>query len=240
MVSPAPSGIAPGNSGGMAGQNAAGYYGYGGPAYGVPGAASGYYGAPSSNSSSGVVGYGGYGPAYGTFGPGYGTFGPGYPGYGLEYVHGCALGSYLRNHPGEFSAHNWCSYVLGRECLYPYVADPYTDPAAALGFWPPYSAPVASPAPAVVRRSDLGIDEEPVVDAAGARGMKVARVYPGTAAAKAGIQAGDVLHSINGYLTQQRGNLAWIVAHAAPERVLEIRLRSVRDGQERTITAQVN
>lgn len=90
------------------------------------------------------------------------------------------------------------------------------------------------------RGSDLGIDEEPVVDAGGVRGMKVAKVYPGTAAAKAGIQAGDVLHSINGYSTQRHGNLAWIIANAAPNRVLEINLRSVRDGQEHTITAQIN
>ncbi len=41
-----------------------------------------------------------------------------------------------------YSLHRWGAYVLGKECLYPYVADPYSDPAA-LGFWPPYSAPVA-------------------------------------------------------------------------------------------------
>ena len=155
-----------------------------------------------------------------------GSFGPGYPGYGLEYVHGCAMGFHHRHYPGEFSVRNWCSDVLGRECVYPYVADPYSDPVAALGFWPPYSAPIASTANMAARGSDLGIDEEPVVDAAGARGMKVAKVHPGTAAAKAGLEAGDVLHSINGYLTQQQGNLAWIIANAAPGHRLEIRLRS--------------
>ena len=176
----------------------------------------------------------------GGYGLGYGSFGPGYPGYGLEYVHGCGLGHHHRDHPGELSVRNWCSDVMGRECLYPYVADPYSDPMAAMGFWPPYSAPIASVPSMAARMSDLGIDEEPVVDAAGARGMKVARVHPGTAAAKAGIQPGDVLHSINGYLTQQHGNLAWIIANAAPSHRLEIHLRSVRDGREHTITAQIN
>ena len=61
----------------------------------------------------------------------------------------------------------------------------------------------------------LGIDEEPVKLPDGRRGMKITNVYPGTAAQRAGLQVGDVLVSINGYLTEQRGNLAWIIANAA-------------------------
>ena len=104
-----------------------------------------------------------------------------------------------------------------------------------------YSAPTLSAANTAVqgRGRNLGIDEEPVVEAGGVRGMKVTKVYPGTAAARAGIQVGDVIHSINGYLTQQRGNLAWIIANAAPNNVLEMKVRTARDGQEHTIRARI-
>jgi hypothetical protein len=107
---------------GLSGRAAMAQDGFGGPAYGVP---------------SGV-----YGPGYG-----YGTFGPGYPGFGLEY--GCGCGSsfpLIHRELRQSSVHAWGAYVLGKECLYPYVADPYSDPRAALGFWPPYSAPVAGAA----------------------------------------------------------------------------------------------
>lgn len=102
-----------------------GGYGYGGPAYGMPVAPSGFYGAPPVAS-----------------GPGFGRFGPGYPGFGLDYgCEGCWFPH--RQTMKGYSLRNWGSYVLGKECLYPYVADPYSDPAAAMGFWPPYSAPIA-------------------------------------------------------------------------------------------------
>lgn len=83
-----------------------------------------------------------YGPPAGAPMPGLGTFGPGYPGFGLEYGPGCVLrqGPFLRG----LSIHNWGRYVLGKEDLYPYIADPYGDPAGAMVPWPPYSAPVAA------------------------------------------------------------------------------------------------
>jgi hypothetical protein len=240
-------GVPIGDTGGAGGPGVQGSipsYGSGGPSYGVSGVHSGAYGAPSGGPSYRGAAYGGYGPGYGgavpgVDGPGHGTFGLGYPGFGLDYVHGSAMAYHHRHYPRGLDDGNWCTYVLGKECLYPYVADPYGDPAA-LGFWPPYSAPVARPTSVADRGKDLGIEEEPVVDARGARGMKVAKVYPGTAAAKAGIQAGDVLHSINGYSTQHQGNLAWILAHAAPNHVLEIHLRSVIDGREHTLTARIH
>ncbi len=46
--------------------------------------------------------------------------------------------------------------------------------------------------------------------------MKIGKVYPGTAAERAGLRAGDVIRSVNGYLTEQRGNLAWVIANAMP------------------------
>jgi serine protease Do len=67
--------------------------------------------------------------------------------------------------------------------------------------------------------------------------MRITNVYPGTAAQRAGLQVGDVLLSINGYLTEQRGNLAWIIANAAPNYQLNITFKRPSDGQQRTITA---
>lgn len=121
--------------------------GYAGATYGAPGA----YGVPSGGAGYGGAAYQGYGPAHGGavsggYGPAPGTFGLGYPGFGLDYVHGSAMASHRRHYPRGLGDGNWCTYVRGKECLYPYVVDPYSDPAAALGFWPPYSAPVASPA----------------------------------------------------------------------------------------------
>ena len=69
--------------------------------------------------------------------------------------------------------------------------------------------------------------------------MKVANVYPGTAAEKAGLKGGDVIHSINGYMTEQRGNLAWIIANAAPNNILKMNVLTQKDGKEYTVTAQI-
>jgi hypothetical protein len=105
-----------------------------GTAYSAPGVPPGYYGAPRYA-----------GAVHGGYGLGYGTIGPGYPGFGLDY--GCEGGCWFphRHDSERLSVRNWCANVLGKQCLYPYMADPYSDPRA-LGFWPPYSAPVASAA----------------------------------------------------------------------------------------------
>ena len=63
--------------------------------------------------------------------------------------------------------------------------------------------------------------------------MKVSKVYPGTAAEKGGLRVGDVIRSINGYLTEQPGNLAWIIATAAPDKVLKIDVRGAGRRQRR-------
>jgi hypothetical protein len=86
---------------------------------------------------------------------------------------------------------------------------------------------------------NLGIDEKPVVDAEGVHGMKVIKVYPWSAAEKAGLHVGDVIHSINGYLTTERGNLAWIVTVATPNNVLKMNVRAASDGRVRTILADL-
>jgi hypothetical protein len=85
----------------------------------------------------------------------------------------------------------------------------------------------------------LGIDEEPVVLADGAKAMKVGKVYPGTAAEKAGLQVGDVIRSVNGYLTEQRGNLAWVIANASSKNELKLSVQSAKDSQTHVITAML-
>jgi membrane-associated protease RseP (regulator of RpoE activity) len=99
----------------------------------------------------------------------------------------------------------------------------------------PNAAPAASSS--LNQRRLLGIDEEPVVIAGGVKAMKVGKVYPGTAAEKAGLHAGDVIRSVNGYLTEQRGNLAWIIANAAPSNELKLNVQTANDNQTHLITA---
>ncbi len=89
------------------------------------------------------------------------------------------------------------------------------------------------------QRRYLGITEQAVVDGNGKRGMKVETVYPGTPAEKAGLKVGDVIESVNGYMTETPGNLAWIIANATPDNVLRINLRSTTDGKVRMIAANL-
>jgi PDZ domain len=125
---------------------------------------------------------------------------------------------------------------------YPYPESyfaPFTAAAAASGS----SAGPTVPAPSTPANADpvriLGIDEESVVDARGMRGMKVWRVYPGSPAENAGVKSGDVIRSMNGYRTEQPGNVAWIIANAAPDKVLRMNVQTAADGQEHAITAQL-
>jgi hypothetical protein len=84
----------------------------------------------------------------------------------------------------------------------------------------------------------LGIDEEPVTDSQSIRGMQVTTVYAGSPADRAGLRSGDVIHSANGYLTIDRGNLAWVLGVATPNDALTLKVRSVVDGKVHTL--QVN
>ena len=84
----------------------------------------------------------------------------------------------------------------------------------------------------------LGIDEQSVSDAGGI-GMQVVRVYPGSAAEQAGLQVGDVIYSANGYLTQQHGNLAWIIATVPSNGALQMNVRTARDGATHVISARL-
>jgi S1-C subfamily serine protease len=70
--------------------------------------------------------------------------------------------------------------------------------------------------------------------------LKVSQVDPGTAAEKAGLQAGDVIQAINGYQTVQPGNLAWILGHAAPDRILNMKVCKVGDRNVHPVQAQLS
>ena len=150
-------------------------------------------------------------------------------GHGLGHADGGALYPYNigygaftgnRNYPESFFA-------------------PYTVAAAMSGSYVggPGAAPSATANVDQVR--GLGIDEEPAVDVDGVRGMKVSRVYPGTPAEKAGLKRGDVIRSINGYRTEEQGNLAWIMANAAPDKVLKMIVRTPIDAKVHTITVEL-
>jgi hypothetical protein len=102
---------------------------------------------------------------------------------------------------------------------------------------PAPGAPQTSAAPAPPR--PLGIDAEPVVDAEGFHGMKVSKVDPGSPAEQGGLRPGDVIHSMNTYQTTKPDHFAWIIANAAPKRVVEMKVRSASDGKEHTLTAQL-
>ena len=104
-----------------------------------------------------------------------------------------------------------------------------------------YVAPgsTAPSRPLVNGRRILGIDEEPVVLSDGRKAMKITNVYTGTGASIAGLQVGDVLISVNGYLTEQRGNLAWIIANATPGSEFKMIVHTVKDGKDHTITTTI-
>jgi membrane-associated protease RseP (regulator of RpoE activity) len=170
---------------------------------------------PGGNGGLGYYPY--YGAASGySATPGYNIYGNygvyGYPGSRIEGGYGNA---------GYDPGYGGYPYYDGYG-----ITNPSRTAAPALG----------SPA---VRRRLLGIDEEPVVVAGGVKAMKVGKVYPGTAAERAGLKAGDVIRSVNGYLTEQRGNLAWVIANAAPDNQLKISVQAENDGQPRLITASI-
>ena len=95
------------------------------------------------------------------------------------------------------------------------------------------AAPSSFPLPS------LGIDEEKVSDATGSH-IQVTRVHPGSPAERAGLQAGDTIVSANGYLTQEAGNLAWIINHHAPNGVVTLNIRKVANGQDVTVNATLH
>ena len=192
------------------------FYGYGYPWYGY-GLGYGGYGLGYGGLGYGGLGYGGYG-GYGGLGyGGYGGYGGlGYGGYGYGGYPGYGYG-YAAN-------------------AYPYSAYGVALPASnGFGYNSAYVAPASGTT--TTQRRFLGIDEEPMVGSDGSKAMKITNVYPGTAAERAGLKAGDVLRSVNGYLTEQRGNLAWVIANATPKNELNLNVQTASDGKTHQITA---
>jgi hypothetical protein len=112
----------------------------------------------------------------------------------------------------------------------PTLPAPSTPPAARS----PFARPGAG------RSRDLGVEGEPFVDPDGARGLKVTAVRAGSAAARAGLRAGDVIYSINGFPTTDREGLDWVLTQTEPDGVLQVFLQSAADGKDRTIAVPLS
>ncbi|MBV8312156.1 MAG: PDZ domain-containing protein [Planctomycetaceae bacterium] len=224
--------------GGGGGGHGGGGGGHGGGGFGGGHMGGGYHGGGYGGRGyyRGYSGYyfpgfflGGYGLGYGLGYGGYG-YGNGYSNYYYPYTYDYGNG--------------YSNYY------YPYTYD-YTYPTTT--YAPGYVYPVqnaTAPATTVVQPTVpiavstgtqgalLGIDEEPVVDRIG-QGMRVARVYSGSPAERAGLQVGDVIHSANGYLTQIHGNLTWIINTQAPNGVLNLSVHRASDNRDATVVAQL-
>ncbi len=220
-------------------------YGYGGSGLGV-GADGGYpyYGGPGYPCG----GFGFPGPMYPSDGP-FGPFtGPApYPeAYFAPYTAAAATtGSSSGSPPYDpfrsIQEPNPASRIIPPTSPAPGTSpDVNTVPDA--GRVPPSAS--NDPAMGVIANSSasyrqFGIDEEPATDPDGVQGIRIAGVLPGSVAERTGLHAGDMIHAINGYQTTRRGNLAWIISHAAPDGVLKLKVRSASEGQEFLFTAQL-
>ena len=115
-----------------------------------------------------------------------------------------------------------------------------TGPEAGLTPPKPSTNPSVNGLPAPPRaRQFLGIESVPAVDANGMPGMKITQIHPGSAAERVGLHEGDIIRSINDYLTQQPGNLEWIYVNAAPNNILKMNVTTVSDGKEHAFTTQI-
>ncbi len=127
----------------------------------------------------------------------------------------------------------------------PIVADPRdrgtpggTGPASPA--LPPSAAPTRDVPDASAACRALGILAETIVDSDSVRALKITKVDPGSAADSAGLRAGDVLRSSNGYRTERPVNLAWIIANASPDHSLKLSVRSAKDGEIRTVSTRLH
>jgi hypothetical protein len=196
-------------------------------------------GAPALAHGGGGGGHGGGGHGGGHSG-GHHSGGHHSGGYhhGGHYYGGHHYGYYGTYWPGYYGGYGYGYYpgygYYGTGYSYPYDSYGYSYPT--YNYAPGYVAqgPLAAPGPGRY----LGIEEVAVVDGAGT-GMQVVAIVPGSPAERAGLQVGDVIHSANGYLTQQHGNLTWIIANLPANGVLQMNVRGGRDGVDRIFSAQI-
>src|SRR5271166_2054610 len=248
--------IARGGGGGHGG-GGGGHGGGGGGHMGGGGFHGGGFGWGHSGMGGGFYHHGGYGfrgyyPGFFGFGYGYPWYGYGYgyPGYGYGYGYGYP--DYGLGYSGYGSGYYYPDYTYGTGYVYPgssYVVDSNGNPGyvAAPGSGYTYSSaygtvPLQATTPAALSSfplPSLGIDEEKVSDATGSH-IQVTRVHPGSPAERAGLQAGDTIVSANGYLTQEAGNLAWIINHHAPNGVVILNIRKVANEQAATVNATLH
>jgi hypothetical protein len=196
-----------------------------------------------AKGGGGGGGHGGGGHS-GSHGGGYHGGGGGYHGGGDHQGGGYNNGYY----PGFYSGfYGNLGYGYGSGYTYPYDSYGTTDPNDS---YPAYgygnSAIVATPATAGVpfvyrgpaQGRYLGIDEQAVTDSAGT-GMKVMRVYQGSAAQQAGLEPGDVILSANGYVTQQHGHLAWIITTVPPSDELRLTVHKASNSAIRAVNVNL-
>jgi hypothetical protein len=235
--------------------------------YGPPGLHPGFYGFGLSfhagygygGNALGVGAYGGY-PCYG--GPGY-PLHYDYPKFAYPYYEG--IGQLYYDPPvviteldnaGDFGPYTGAS-------SYAYTHPSYASEAAATGsfvpgvvsvpdtsasnpspeatFTPGESVPSAAGAMNGVpfQSRYLGMDVQAGVAADGRKGLKIANVLPGSTAAKAGMQVGDLIPSINGRVTERGQHLGWIIANAAPDNILKMNVLRASDGNEQAVTIRM-
>jgi hypothetical protein len=197
-------------------------------------------------------GYGGFFP--GRFaGVGLGS-GYGYPGFGYGYGYGYPVSGGYYSGSGYGSGYYAPGLAYGTDMVYPgysygvsyiptYIGSTSVfQPSSGFTYSSAYggmqlqatTSAVASPAPL----PSLGIDEQGASEASG-RAIQVARVHPGSPAERAGLQAGDVILSANGFLTQEPGNLSWVINHHAQGGALNLSVRKAASGQNATVTAKL-
>ena len=211
-----------------------GRMGGGGFGWGRGGMGGGYYGRGGYGYGGlGGYGFGGFGLGYGMFGMGGMGYGYGYPGYGYGYGYGDGYGL------------GYSGYGYGSYPGYVYGSG-YSDPGYTYSSPGDYTyssaygtVPLQAAAPSSFMLPSLGIDERKVSDATGSH-IQVVRVHAGSPAERAGLQAGDTIVSANGFLTQDPGNLAWIIDHHTTNGAVTLKVRQVANGQDATLSAMLH
>ncbi len=236
--------------------------------YGPPGLHPGFYGFglsyhPGYGYGGNALGVGACGgnPLYG--GPGYPAE-YGYPKFACPYQYE-GIGQLYFDPPvvlsdmgysGDYGPYTGAS-------AYAYTHPTYTAEAAATGSfipgniqYPDTSATNARPEATFTPREGaapgsgamnrvptqeryLGMDLEPATAPGGRRGLKIVNILPDSTAARAGFSGGDIIFSANGYVAERRGDLGWIIANAAPDKILKLTVRKALDGKERVVTVEM-